>query len=74
MTALQVKLMGWEADHRMPPILRQSDVEVVLGTSEVPPLLGPVFHQAFHLASHHGCISQSTITGGSAESGGSGEL
>lgn len=31
----KVKLMGWEADHKMPPILRQSDVEVVLGTSEV---------------------------------------
>ena len=31
----QVKLMGWESSEEMPAILRQSDVEVVLGNAEV---------------------------------------
>ena len=31
----KVKLMGWEQDQRLPPILRQTDVEVVLGSGEV---------------------------------------
>ena len=31
---LQVKLMGWETD-QIPRVLKQSDVEVVLGNSEV---------------------------------------
>jgi len=31
----KVKLMGWESSEEMPAILRQSDVEVVLGNAEV---------------------------------------
>jgi len=31
----KVKLMGWESSEQMPAILRQSDVEVVLGNAEV---------------------------------------
>lgn len=31
----KIKLMGWEATDRMPSILRHTDVEVVLGNSEV---------------------------------------
>ena len=31
----KVKLMGWEKSERMPEILNCSDVEVVLGNSEV---------------------------------------
>ena len=35
----QVKLMGWESSEEMPAILRQSDVEVVLGNAEVKIIL-----------------------------------
>ena len=35
----KVKLMGWESSEEMPAILRQSDVEVVLGNAEVKILL-----------------------------------
>lgn len=37
--SFQVKLMGWESSDQMPAILRQSDVEVVLGNAEVKKLL-----------------------------------
>ena len=38
--------MGWESSEQMPAILRQSDVEVVLGNSEVNNLIlsWDIFH------------------------------
>ena len=51
-TLPQVKLMGWETDQKIPRVLKQSDVEVVLGNSEVAAIrdvtsLNPVFARWF---------------------------
>ena len=47
--------MGWEASEQMPAILRQSDVEVVLGNAEVNKFLSSIL---IHFTNRWSCAAE----------------